>query len=279
LIGKNYERKYLFEAGISMDTIDRSQTATMAYEISPILDFWPIVFVLSYLKSKKDIWKILGISSFIIYTGLQIYFLKRAPSVRALSYFLLITILANYVYKKKNLPQVIFIFVLMIISFSLISVEGLLVRFESDDMARIMEAKIMLLQMSPIDYVIGKGLGGYFLVNDLYAPGTLIVNSRGQTGKTIMHIGMFYPLLKGGVMFIIAHAVLVFPVFKRLGDTKWLKDPHNITAVTVLMVYAVFRFIEGPFSTGAVFDGMIFGLCSGRLLYQSKNINEKEYIR
>lgn len=262
--------EYWADKGVELGT-----TASLAYDISPVLDFWPLIFVLAMINSRKKINLkiIISLSSMFLYLGLQLFFTKRAPSIRAITYIFAIITLYQFVF-PRSLKGFKYIFG-SIIAFSLlistISIDRLVDKFQSKqaDNSRQSEILIMLSQLNAYEWLIGKGMGGYFVLgqaNDDYGLGAYAVNNRGDVGKTVMHIGIGYPLLKGGLIFFSFHALFVMPILLRLFNRKWLKGKYNFTAVILLSVYCLFRFIEGPFSTGHSFDGLVFGFCCGKLV-------------
>merc|ERR1712127_1116897 len=72
-IGTYIPRLHLLESGAADYLIEKygglTPTGTLAYEIYPILDFFPIVFMLAVMYKKLDIWKILGLGTILIYFG------------------------------------------------------------------------------------------------------------------------------------------------------------------------------------------------------------------
>lgn len=236
-----------------------SPTSTLAYEIGPILDFWPLVFLTRYSRRKN----IGAIAPWLIYLMFQLFFLKRAPSVRAVMYiitaeFFMLLMSKNFFIKIRNASLVILIFV----SFIAFMPAGLKNRFGNGDTSRQEETRDMLSQLSNGEILFGRGLGGWFELND---GGGIIKLHNGLYGKYIVHIGIAYPILKGGVlllMLIFCHYLYtLFFSIKRF----WALTTDEIAALVFILVYGLFRLIEGPFSPGALFDGICFGYSMGIL--------------
>ena len=234
-------------------------TATLAYEISPIMDFWPLVFLTKYLK-RRDIYAIMPL---LIYLFFQIFFLKRAPSVRAVMYFLA----AETVYfmlSKSTLDKLIKFVVIFIIigSFIAFMPRGLKDRFGNGDTSRQEETISMLSQLSSFELFVGKGLGGWFELED---GGGIIKLHNGKSGKHIVHIGLAYPILKGGLLLLLLISMHYIYALGIGVSNFYTMSFEEHACLAFLFVYGAFRLIEGPFSPGALFDGICFGYSIGRL--------------
>ncbi len=245
-------------------------TATLAYEMYPILDFFPIVFVLSAIRKKIDIWKILGLCTVIGYLGFHIFFQKRAPSVRALTY--IVVILGTIQLVKPSIESFLkpigFGAIAIFFLLSIVSVDGLVDRLNKSDQddSRQNEVGIMLNQLEPHEWIFGKGFGGYFILgsDDIYGLGEYEIK-EGVFGKVNLHIAFFYPILKGGLIFLLLTLLFSFPLIYRWLDRTWLSNEYNFTAFNILIVIFLFQFIEGPFSSGVTFLGVLYGLCWGKV--------------
>ena len=109
---------------------------------------------------------------------------------------------------------------------------------------------------------MGRGMGGYFQT-DLPVPGQMVVTTTGELGRTHMHVGILYPLLKGGVILSVLFYGLVWRALVR-PLSVWCSDRFNCAAVIILPIYILFLFIEGPASMTALFDGLMYGVLCGR---------------
>ena len=121
----------------------------------------------------------------------------------------------------------------------------------------------MLSQLNPLEFVFGRGLGGYYNVQR----GGVVqyINNDGKEASSIIHIGAVYPILKGGLLlfFLIFYHILK-TVYISLKKIKKLSE-EELSCLVFLIVYSVFRLIEGPFSLGAIFDALLFGMSLGYL--------------
>lgn len=241
-------------------------TATLAYEISPILDFWPFMFLIVLFSERQPFRKFWFYIPIAIYLGFQLFFVKRAPSARVLA-FLVLGISSFWYLKQRRdfIVRMLFGSVLVIGALVFFTPKNLVDRFQKEDNSRQSEAFTMLEQFNLAEVIIGKGLGGYYLLEE--GAGIVEINSEGELGKHILHIGLFYPYLKGGLLLsilVIAH--ILRSIYFGMRHFRQL-HPYQHMAMIFLFVYSLFRVIEGPFSPGMVFDGFLFG-CSLGLLNQ-----------
>ena len=126
----------------------------------------------------------------------------------------------------------------------------------------------MLTQLTPLELIIGRGLGGTYYVKE----GGIVqsINKEGKPVNAILHIGAFYPILKGGgVLFFLVFYHILSTVFRNIKRIKKLSK-EGLTSLVFLIVYSLFRMIEGPISTGSIFDALLFGMSLG---YLNKNKN------
>jgi hypothetical protein len=246
------------------DKAGNISTATIAYNISPILDIWPFIFLLKFFESRKIKDFILAVLPFLIYFAFQLFFLKRAPSIRALTFLIVAVVL--YMYLRGNIRIVLKLLLLSLLVGILTTIyfpADLIERFSSIESDRLNEALGMVSQMTIFSHFFGNGLGGFFY-ND-YIGGAIVVDSDGSMGKYIIHIGALYPYLKGGIilMFLI-YILYINTIYRALRRARYLSS-EELTALCYLIVYGLFRLIEGPPSTGAIFDGVLFGMSLGIL--------------
>lgn len=258
-VAKDYFAEHLT---VFSEKLENITTATLAYEIGPILDFWPFILLLGLVSNKKGLSKLLTYLPLVIYIAFQFYFLKRAPSVRALTYFVVANTLLMF---KRGESVAIFRYFgfIVVLGFLLTYAmpDGLIERFKTEDTSRQNEFKNMMESASVIELIIGKGLGGSYPSDNLYD----YIAQDGSLRRVTVHIGYGFALLKGGILL----CILIF--FHVMGGVvlalRRLKELNNIQFVSVafLIVYSVYRFIEGSPSTGQVFDGVLFGMALGCL--------------
>lgn len=243
--------------------IEAITTATLAYQMGPMLDFWPFVFLIC-LGSKKRYIRILAYLPVIIYVLFQLFFLKRAPSIRGIT-FIIVTI--GLLIFKKNSIVVYLRYSILLVLFGIVLLtyfpQKLVERFNKDDGSRPKEIKAMFETFNTKDYIIGRGLGGAFVshnwIYDYFNKETHLPM------RIIVHIGSVYPFLKGGaILFLLILIQILKSIFFGLKNLKKL-NREQFASLVFLIVYSLFRLIEGPPSTGQIFDGLLFGMSLGSL--------------
>lgn len=140
--------------------------------------------------------------------------------------------------------------------------------FSADQNIRWLEARDLVSELTPFEVVFGKGLGGYFVDSPLGIWDQL----GGSTfGRTSMHVGLFVPLMKGGLVLAVAYnLLLIATVFRRVdARTERYMLPLRLGALIIL----AFSLIEGPadFSSLqlAAAIGLVGSAGSGRGVEQS----------
>ncbi|MFT5213162.1 MAG: hypothetical protein ACI9WV_000879 [Patiriisocius sp.] len=271
-LGNGYTQIHLKEFGY--DAFETGiTTALVSYNIAPMLDFWPFLFLMGFFNKKIKKYKILTFIPLAIYLSFQLFFLKRAPSVRAISFLLLaifikMKISENYKMFTKLMLSLISIVVVAL----LFTPEALINRFKTEDTSRQDEASAMLAQLTPLEMLFGRGLGGIYYVEE----GGIVqsINEEGRAVSANMHIGAIYPILKGGaLLFFLIFYHIISTVIRNIKRVKKLSK-EGLTSLIFLIVYSLFRLIEGPFSTGAIFDALLFGMSLG-CLNRNKNYGFK----
>ena len=141
--------------------------------------------------------------------------------------------------------------------------QKLVERFNKDDGSRPKEMKAMFGSFTTKDYVIGRGLGGAFISHNwIY---DYVNKETHLTMRIIVHIGSVYPFLKGGgILFLLIFVQISRGIFFGLKNLKKL-NREQFASLVFLIVYSLFRLIEGPPSTGQIFDGLLFGMSLGCL--------------
>lgn len=256
------------------EKLENITTASLAYEIAPILDFWPFIFLFGITSSKKGLHKVLTISALIIYLAFQFYFLKRAPSVRALTYFVVGNTMLML---KRGEASAIFKYLgIVFICFFLLTYaipDGLIERFKTEDTSRQNEFANMVSSANVIELIIGRGLGGSYPSDNLYD----YIAEDGSLRRVAVHIGYSFALLKGGIILCIL--ILLHVLASLSFALKRLKGLNNrqFVSVVFLIVYSIYRLIEGSPSTGQIFDGVLFGLALG-CLDDMRNKSTKNFV-
>lgn len=283
LIATNYDA-FEYDEIVFNNQIDHSiNTLSEGYNILSILDFWPFLFIISLfdinqLKSKRinfNYFKFLIVLlPFIIYLSFNFYFLKRAPSARAITYLLFVFFLLQFrTHFFRHFFKNILYLVIIIVFTYLIIPEKLNDRFRNSDNERYTELYNMISQQSNLEILFGKGLGGEYNVLD----GQVVerINNLNNNVKSTLHVGVGDTYLKGGVLFFLLiffhfSAILI----KSLKNLRLL-NTQQFVSLSFLLVFILFRIIEGGLTTGSIFNafcyGFSFGTLDNILLIKKKN--------
>jgi hypothetical protein len=259
--GLDQTREYIDEIDVAQSVLEEA-TASLGYELISLLDFWPFIFALLFFRGGY-VNKVLAIIPFIIYISLQLYFLKRAPTVRAfiqVFFFFWIASIKNN--KLKSTVYFVPIIAIGLILFYLVIPEQLVERFSSDDGSRPDELINMFSQMNPVELVFGKGLGGeYISDNGIYD----YLSPDAREMRTTVHIGAAYPILKGGLLlFSLIFSHLIILLIKSFKHVRAFSD-KEIASFGFLVIFLVFRFVEGPMNSTSIFNAIMFGMSIGWL--------------
>jgi hypothetical protein len=229
---------------------------------------------------KEMKWKTLSFLPVIIYVLFQLFFLKRAPTARAFGFVALaasMQIFSNKLFRASTIFRILFAVLLMGLVIANLP-EELVDRFKTEDTARQEESADALRSFNPLEHIFGRGLGGWYELSD--GPGVIenFFGPEKKSGKSTTHIGIVYVYLKGGLILfilILLHVLILilrgffrFKKFGKLEQMSWI----------YLVIYSIFRLIEGPMSSGAIFDACLFGLAIGRLDFSMRTPLSKELV-
>ena len=276
IIGLKYEAFSLavdYSSEYAKTDGDRWAVMTLGYQNSDSMGLWPIVFALGVLKKRISLSTFIALLLFFAFMFLQVWFQKRAPSIRGVVYLLSVL----YMVRKMQIGSVwiiapMLLFVGGIILYELsntLNFSLLIERFQSEeDLTKIggrtAEIEAMLSGYGLLDWLIGRGLGGYYLI-DNWSAGIQKVTNSGITGRAYMHLGFFLPLLKGGLIFSFIYYWFSFKLLLPKSRLWWM-NRFNLVAVAILPVYIIFLFAEGPPTMANLLDGVLFGLLCGRFI-------------
>jgi hypothetical protein len=246
---------------------ERSSVDTVGYKVGDTLGFWPLVFILGYLRPRMDFWKMLSIAAALGWIGLQIHFQKRAPFARGMVYVAIAVAIIPFLQKRLKLGTAL-LFLLAIISFLLVMQRGvsfqrLMVRYEEDpslfESSRYMEARSMLDDLHGAEWLYGKGMGGGF-----QSPWSWSVRRLEDPDASMtLHVGLLMPLLKGGLFLSIIFYAFFFPLFTRK-PPGWYGSRWNVAAMAIAPVVLVFLLAEGGALTGSTMDPLMVGIILAR---------------
>jgi hypothetical protein len=274
-IGTGYVQDHLLSGEFENIQFDSITVSSVAYDISPILDFWPFILLLGMSAHKKiGFAKYLHLLPVIIYVLFQFYFLKRAPTIRAVFHFSLGTILLIYYQttaEKKGIRALAILFVFLFLAYFFLP-ENLSDRFKTEDKARQNELANMFSQLSYDEWIFGRGLGGEYNsgVDGIYER----INQKGVEVKSTLHLGFGDSILKGGlILFSLISLHGISLIIKNLNRIK-LISKEQFAGLGFLITFLLFRFIEGGISPGSIFNAVLFGMSLG-VLENNKDIRIK----
>jgi hypothetical protein len=263
-LGTGYSQETL-TTNINLEASFQGVTvATEAYNVSPILDFWPFLLLFGIYGNESIGKRILSYLPFFIYLGFQLFFIKRAPTVRAIAHFAFASIILVYIrgVDKKAVRTLLLLFAFIAFSYFAIP-KDLAERFKTEDNARQNELKGMLEQLTPLQLIFGKGLGGEYIA-DLEGVSER-TNNSGAYVKSTLHIGFGDSILKGGLILfslIFIHFLYVFNLVMK--NYKSL-TPQEFVSISFLVVFLIFRLIEGGLTPGSIFSAFCYGISFGTL--------------
>jgi hypothetical protein len=245
----------------------RAEVASLGYDLQPYLSLWPVLFALAYQSRRTDWLRVTGLLVLVGYLAVSIVFLKRAPVARTVAYAVVIVFASGVLQRRLRMRTALLTIAGMFIACVIVGgvyLNNLKQRYETGEReARVSEAQSLLEDMHGAEWVFGKGLGGYFEPPPGWKAGVVYVNYLGAKGRTTLHIGLFLPLLKGGIILM----ALYYVFFVRL---MWFKTPQwnqldiNFAARAVVPVYLLFQLIEGPPSQTDPLTAIMAGICCAR---------------
>ncbi len=258
---------------ITMDVTDVEHRATVrsvAFRIRFLLHFWPLLFMLGYLRDRWDFRKMAGMATIAAYLAAMIYFQKRAPAGRAVAYAGMIALVVPALQRRLKTGTALLV-LLALLAFgaavtSTISYEHLIARFKGDapllQSSRVLEAKSFLMDLHAVEYTVGKGLGGTYRPPPGWYAGTVTVN--GVQVRHDFHIGVMGPMLKGGLLFCLLYYSFFLGALRRK-PRGWYNLNYNVASMAVLPVLLLFLWAESMPSQARIFDGMLTGMACARM--------------
>lgn len=124
------------------------------------------------------------------------------------------------------------------------------------------EVQLMMEEFSDLDFLIGRGVGGAFLVN-ADSPFFLDFIDQDSVGRFVTHAGAALPVLKGGVLFWTVYYLPMFVLFSRV--FKWRRlDSVTMAALSAAFPLFSFQFIEGAPTYGTPWVAFGIGLVMSR---------------
>jgi hypothetical protein len=114
------------------------------------------------------------------------------------------------------------------------------------DNERWFEGSILWDDLSPVEVIVGRGIGGVFAV-DVDNGYFLDVLDGERVGKFGTHMGALWPLLKGGLIFAFLYFVPSLYLMTGIFSLQRM-DPITRGTVIVAPIWFAFQFIDGSIS-------------------------------
>jgi hypothetical protein len=290
---------------IERDIGERVARDSLAYRTQSTLGMWGIAFLL--MRRQKPMFKFLAILALYFYLGQQVLFQKRLGAIESVLYlggfFMLIPLFSRTRTQNDRLDEAkiflgLFLTALIAFVMAITLGDGLLVaqaqslhqRFvgigtgqrkeEAGLFAaiileneRVELARRMLSDFRPLEWVFGRGMGGYFIIevslNDNEAVRqqqylSLYLDDVGVFGRRSIEIGWLMPFLKGGAALMLIMGYGVMAAISRLNQIR--HDPVTLVAWIWLLVEAVLLFQGGGFVVSLSYRLILVGACIGRCL-------------
>jgi hypothetical protein len=126
--------------------------------------------------------------------------------------------------------------------------------------SRVDETTAFFKDMGPLDYVVGRGMGGSY--NGPNWKSATVIN--GQRYWFSNHFGFLGWVLRGGVPFLLFAMTFVFPMFTPK-PRAWYQNEYNLAAL-VLTPVLLFNILVNPvdFGPDAFFNLLTWGFCFAR---------------
>ncbi|MBN1451858.1 MAG: hypothetical protein JW963_12650 [Anaerolineales bacterium] len=261
-----------YEARVARDLV--------AYKTRDAVELWPLLLLTVSRWNRRTALLIFGLALFALVQ--QITFQKRLFVAEAIAYFLVFWfVIPRHTQRWQfQIPTMLqdnrnrFVATLALgIVVILITIPqvftgqlgGLFGRYGTEDEKRFQEAIGMLDDLHGWEYVVGRGMGGYFQFTDErgVAWGTYLADV-GTIGKRTVHAGITEQILKGGVIFSAIYYWGIVLVWRE--RRRFFADTLNLAAATIIAVKLVASLQGGYLNMSAAYEVVLFGLSMGRLL-------------
>lgn len=262
----------LDDSGVIVNEVEfvgRFGVGRLGYDLKPLMGLVPLAFALAYMRKRSDWLRLLGVGGIILAFAFELYFQKRSTTVVLAMYCGWTMLLAALFFRQISIGAVVMIVIGLVAVFSLVGREiitGWVGRYGQENLvtnSRFYEAKSMLDGFNGVDVMIGRGLGGWYDPPLGWKAGLMDVTESGHVARKSLHVGLFYPMLKGGLLLMVVYYGFFVRAFLPKGR-RWYQDRFNLAALSVLPVYWLYQGIGGPPSITTLHQAIIVGLCCGR---------------
>jgi hypothetical protein len=252
-------------------------TNTLGFAFRTLIGFWPMVFLLAYHNRKMNIWKILGLLTIVAALALGVVFQYRARVLRIVAMLLMLFFVVPLLEKRLRVGMALLIVVMVGIAMAFIAgttaFEGLVTRFTDTGGGggRFGEAAAMFSDLNPVEYVVGRGMGGVYEPPPFWTAGVELIDDK--LVRTTTHVGHAFPMLKGGLLFCLAYyAFYIFWFGPK--PSGWHQSPYNSVAYVVVAVEGVLLFVLPHPYFGSEMRLLLLGMALSRLRLRPRSIPE-----
>jgi hypothetical protein len=266
---------------------DRAGVGIVAYRTQGALAFWPLLFLTARLRSSRV--ALLAIAGVFFVLAQQILFQKRAPSFR-IALYMLVFLFVLPLLRRPQTPAPsegrVRTWFLAVGALALVvaitvapwlfhgQIAGLFERISGQrysggatgmltfENERFLEVAMFLRTMHAEEWAFGRGFGGYYVPDE--TSWGIWLDDVNEFGRRQLHVGALMPLLKGGLVFMVAYYTGLLAALVR--GARSLSEPFAAACFFVLVLHALFLMQEGFFMMSVSFDLTMVGLCMGHLL-------------
>lgn len=258
----------------------RSGVESISYEIQNVLHLWPYFLFTARFHKRFFVYIIfLGVVFIFIQ---QLLYQKRIGTAEVIIYLTIFFVIApRYTLQWSKswhlLPEPFLRTSFLIIcsvglAFALLlapqiinaQTSALIERFNTSDTARIDEAAHMLSSLNGVEYLIGRGMGGYFGRDGTHLKKIpfVFLTDVGVIGRRELHVGALMPMLKGGLLLMVVYYLGIAAVLWTWKQNK--EDPLSFAAYIFVLVSFIYSLQGGMFILGDSYHLVLLGLGIGR---------------
>jgi hypothetical protein len=265
---------------------DRAGIAIVGYRTQGALAFWPLLFLTARTRGRAALLLVCAAVWFVV--AQQVLFQKRSPTFR-IALFLAVFFVALPIVLRRRDPRVerrvrrsFGAIGAVALALALTAAPwlfhgqalGLLDRISGQrysggaagmltwENERFYEARMFFSTLTPLDWAVGRGFGGYFVPDD--PEWGVWLDDVGEYGRRQLHVGGLMPFFKGGLVLALTYYAGL--ALALLRGRRHLAVPFGAAAFFVVLLHAVFLLQEGWFVMSMSFDLAMVALCMGHLL-------------
>ncbi len=264
-----------YQTSFSGDTAQRS-ISSLGYDIRGLMALWPLAFTAGAFYPRWGFWKVAGLLAAPVFAVFQIFtFRFRSELGMALALIVAVMLILLVTSGRTRLSTAILMllagFVCLGVVYGTTDFSKMVARFgEGDKWAfRKAEWKSLYDDTSSIEFLIGKGAGGFY-------PNPS-ATERMSYYRSETHMGVLFPFLKGGLLFCLIYFGLFFRLFFRK-PPGWYRNRYNLAGFLVAILFGLSQIVIPFPTTQFTFSAVVAGLGLARLgTYNRLPVEEGEY--